>query len=103
VTLSEIVDAEGIDKVIVAGHDWGSFLAKRFYLFHPEHAVSIILLNVAYNPPGPPFDLEVLLQMTEKQLGRALFAYWQPSHRPRWPRDLAGARGESMDGIAGSR
>jgi soluble epoxide hydrolase/lipid-phosphate phosphatase len=25
--LSEIIDAESIDKVIVAGHDWESFLA----------------------------------------------------------------------------
>jgi soluble epoxide hydrolase / lipid-phosphate phosphatase len=29
--LSEIIDAEGTDKVIVAGHDGGSFLEQRFY------------------------------------------------------------------------
>ena len=49
-----------------------------FLSIPPERLASIILLNVAYNPPGPPFDLEALLEMTEKQLGRSLFAYWQP-------------------------
>lgn len=48
--LSKINDAEGVDKVIVAGHGWGSFPAQRFCLFR---VVSIILLNIAYNPPGP--------------------------------------------------
>jgi soluble epoxide hydrolase / lipid-phosphate phosphatase len=69
---SDVNDAEGVDKVVVVDHDWGSFLVQRFYL---ECVVSVILLNVAYNPPSSPFDLEVLPEMTEKQLCRALFAY----------------------------
>lgn len=85
--LYEILDAESIDKVVVIGHDWGSFLAARFYLFHQARVVGIVLLNVAYSPPtpnGPPFDLEAMLEMTEKNIGRPLFAYWQ--HAERWVR-----------------
>jgi soluble epoxide hydrolase/lipid-phosphate phosphatase len=91
--LSEIIDAEGIDRVIVIGHDWGSFLAQRFYLFHPAHVAGIILLNVAYNPPipnGPPFDLNAMLERAEKNIGRALFAYWQLFTAPDGPKILQG-------------
>jgi hypothetical protein len=67
--------------------------------FHPERVICIILLDIVYNPLGLPFDLEAMLEMTEKQLGRALFAL-ATVHCSRWPRELAGARGESVDGIA---
>jgi hypothetical protein len=53
-----------------------------------------------YNPLGLPLDPEAMLEMTEKQLGRALFAYRQPFTAPDGPEIFAGVRGESVGGIA---
>jgi hypothetical protein len=56
--------------------------------FHPERVICIILLDIVYNPLGLPFYHEAMLEMTEKQLGRALFAYWQPFTAPDGPENL---------------
>lgn len=104
--LCEILDAESIDKVIGIGHDRRSFLAARFYLFHPARVVGIVLLNVAYSPPthnGPPFDLGAMLEMTEKNIGRPLFTYWQLFTAPRWTGNIVGAVRQSVDGISPSK
>lgn len=73
----EIIDAEKFDKIIPVGHDWGSWMAQRLYVYRPERCVGIILLNVAYMPPSDtPFDLESTLNITEQAFGYPTFAYW---------------------------
>lgn len=75
--LYDIIDAEGFDKIIPAGHDWGSWIAQRLYIWRPERCKGLILLNVAYMPPhDEPFDLEASLDMTESAFGYPTFAYW---------------------------
>ena len=46
--LVDILEAEDIKDVIIIGHDWGSVLAQRFYLHHPELCSGVVLMNVAY-------------------------------------------------------
>ncbi|KAK4497292.1 hypothetical protein PRZ48_011742 [Zasmidium cellare] len=50
--LIELLDSLGIKEVIPVGHDWGSGLAQRIYHFFPERVVALVLLSVAYFPPG---------------------------------------------------
>lgn len=50
--LMEILDSLGIKQVIPVGHDWGSGLAQRVYHFFPERVAALVLLAVAYFPPG---------------------------------------------------
>jgi len=74
----EILQAEEVDKVVIIGHDWGSGLAQRFYLHHPEFVTGIVLLNVAYLPPGEnKFDLATVNNFTEQIFGYPQFAYWE--------------------------
>ena len=76
--LVDILDKEGLSKVISLGHDWGSALAGRLYNFHPDRCSGLVLLNVAYMvPSGEPFDLDKSLEATEKIFGRGLFWYWK--------------------------
>jgi soluble epoxide hydrolase/lipid-phosphate phosphatase len=35
------------------------------------------MLNVAYNPPGGPFDLEETLKLTKQVFGHGLYYYWR--------------------------
>jgi pimeloyl-ACP methyl ester carboxylesterase len=75
--LAQILDTENVDKVITTGHDWGSGVAQRFYLYHPERSIGMITLNVAYlnKPPGPT-NLDYIQPLVIKQLGYSNYWYW---------------------------
>ncbi|KAJ6063574.1 Alpha beta hydrolase fold protein [Penicillium canescens] len=75
--LVEILAAEGVQKIVVIGHDWGSMLAQRFWLFKPELCVGVGMLNVAYQPPMRPFDLAAMNAEFESKTGYPLYAYWE--------------------------
>ncbi|KAK6379621.1 hypothetical protein LTS17_005693 [Exophiala oligosperma] len=76
--MKEIIDQEGVEKVISTGHDWGSPLAQRLYNFHAERVEGLVLLNVAYNvPSAKPFSLDALIQITTKSFGYGTNWYWE--------------------------
>lgn len=77
--LCEILDAEGLDKVISLGHDWGSRLAAMFYNLHPERVSGVVLVNVAYAGAerGKKFDLDAIIRHTERTVGYGLLWYWK--------------------------
>jgi soluble epoxide hydrolase/lipid-phosphate phosphatase len=74
--IAEILDHEKIPNIVSVGHDWGSFMAQRMWLWHPDRVVGLILLNVAYSPPTQ-FDLDKVNQAMEKITGLPRLAYWQ--------------------------
>jgi soluble epoxide hydrolase / lipid-phosphate phosphatase len=69
----EILDAEGLDKVILVGHDWGSLLIGKVGLWHPERVLGSIFLVVADRPPAP-MDLDQFLVMIKKVMGYEAFS-----------------------------
>ncbi|KAI1341738.1 Alpha/Beta hydrolase protein [Xylariaceae sp. FL0016] len=74
--LIEILDAEGIDKVISVGHDWGSLLAQRLYNHHPDRVEGLVLINVGYMPPSADaIDINAANDQLEKIFGYPLLAY----------------------------
>ncbi|KAI1847506.1 hypothetical protein JX265_000756 [Neoarthrinium moseri] len=74
--LTEILDQEGVEKVISVGHDWGSTVAQRLYLFHPDRVAGVVLLNVPYLLPSPePFDIVATNDYLEKTLGFTFLGY----------------------------
>ncbi|KAJ9623204.1 hypothetical protein H2203_006141 [Taxawa tesnikishii (nom. ined.)] len=74
--IAEILAHEAVKRVTIIGHDWGSYLAQRVYLWHPELRIGLVMLNVANAPPLPaPFDLPAMLP---QQAGEeSFFAYWE--------------------------
>ncbi|KZL67247.1 epoxide hydrolase 2 [Colletotrichum tofieldiae] len=72
----EILDAEGISKVVSVGHDWGSLIAQRLYNFHPDRVCGLVMLNVSYMAPTGHFDLNKVNEATKKVFGRGVFEYW---------------------------
>ncbi|TPX10550.1 uncharacterized protein E0L32_008436 [Thyridium curvatum] len=73
----EILDAEGLDRVVSAGHDWGSALAQRLYHFHPARVAGLVTLNVPYLPPTGDFDLEAANAATRQAWGAGVYEYWR--------------------------
>ncbi|KAF7290891.1 Epoxide hydrolase hydrolase [Mycena chlorophos] len=51
--LAALLTALGVDRAVIIGHDWGSFTASRFALWHPERVITLILMSVAHTPPVP--------------------------------------------------
>ena len=76
--LVEILDAEGVDKVVSIGHDHGSGSAARFYNHAPDRTAGLILLNVGYQPPNKEeeFDLDAVNAYATKAFGYPIFEYW---------------------------
>ncbi|KAI0886925.1 alpha/beta-hydrolase [Annulohypoxylon maeteangense] len=72
----DILDAEGIGKVISVGHDFGSLVAQRLYNHHPERVEGLILLNVGYALPRDSLpNLQEINDYLTKVLGYPIIAY----------------------------
>lgn len=75
--LEDILNSENAKSTIVIGHDWGSVLAQRTYLYKRELFSAVVLLNAAYMvPSSQPFDLAAVNELTEKTLGYPQYSYW---------------------------
>ena len=85
--LAEILDAEGLEKVISLGHDWGSVLAQRMYNFHSERVIGLVTLNNVYTPPsGQPFHLKQMNAMMTRLIGYGPYWYWYLFTAPDGPK-----------------
>ncbi|EME40034.1 hypothetical protein DOTSEDRAFT_91337 [Dothistroma septosporum NZE10] len=76
--LIEILDHEGVRKIVSIGHDWGSVIAQRVYHFFPERVVGIALLSVWYFPPlkdDKPLNLQAVNDYYEKVDGYRRIEY----------------------------
>lgn len=55
--IAGLLDALGLDRVVIAGHDWGGYHIWQFALRYPERVAAVIGLNTPHGgPPGeqPP-------------------------------------------------
>lgn len=74
----DILDAEGIEKVISLGHDWGSRSAQMLFNLHPERVSGLALVNTGYTGiKHGPFDLDGMIAIMEKMLGNGIGWYWK--------------------------
>ncbi|KAL2803263.1 Alpha/Beta hydrolase protein [Aspergillus granulosus] len=74
--LTEILEHEGIEKIISIGHDWGSYMAQRMWLWFPERVAGLVMLNIPHTAPAP-FDLDAANSNLEKTTGLPRLAYWE--------------------------
>ncbi|KAM0187490.1 hypothetical protein ACHAPI_011125 [Fusarium lateritium] len=75
--LVEILENENVEFTVLIGHDWGSPLVQRMYLFHPHLFRGLVLPNTGHMVPSDtPFNLNQVNEYTEATLGYPQFAYW---------------------------
>ncbi|KAF9057886.1 epoxide hydrolase [Panaeolus papilionaceus] len=53
--LVALLDILLIKRAVVIGHDWGSYTAGRFALWHPDRILALVMLSVPYTPPSPVY------------------------------------------------
>jgi pimeloyl-ACP methyl ester carboxylesterase len=51
--IAGLLDALGLDRAVIVGHDWGGHHVWQFGLRHPERCLKLVGLNTPYGPPGP--------------------------------------------------
>ncbi|MCJ1245436.1 hypothetical protein MMC30_002640 [Trapelia coarctata] len=75
--IAEILDKEGLQKVVGVGHDWGSGLLSRLANYHTERFLAIITISVSYLEPGIVYDLDAFNVGTAQAFGYPTFGYWK--------------------------
>ncbi|KAI0076656.1 epoxide hydrolase [Panus rudis PR-1116 ss-1] len=74
--LVDILDAEGIQKAIAIGHDWGCITLSRLATAFPERFYAYAFFAFGYQPPAATRDYRALLAESKKAVGYELFGYW---------------------------
>ncbi len=59
--IAGLLDALGIEKAVVVGHDWGGYHVWQFGLRYPERTERLIGLNTPYGGPPAPVPTTQLL------------------------------------------
>jgi len=72
-----ILDKEGVDKVIVFGHDHGAPLAFSFVGWYPERTIALISFAAAYAPPGPGLNIDAFHELVKDYVPYHHFGYWK--------------------------
>ncbi|KAI9509095.1 Alpha/Beta hydrolase protein [Russula earlei] len=73
--LAAILDVVGVSKAIVIGHDWGSYIAGRFALWHPDRLVALGIFSVPFTPPVKQYrSLEAIVEKTPNYTYQLYFA-----------------------------
>jgi len=72
----DILDAEGIEKVIAIGHDWGIYPVSRLINYHPQRVAAYAFLGGGYSPPrAKGTDRNSQHEAIKKMFGYDAFAY----------------------------
>jgi len=84
--IAGILDAEGVEKVIGLGHDFGAPLVARFSQFYPDRVLGLVLGGAPYNPPSPTaLNVDAVLAAVAPILGYeniGYFKFFSADHAP---------------------
>ncbi|KAI0341821.1 alpha/beta-hydrolase [Trametopsis cervina] len=74
--LVEILDAEGVQRAIAIGHDWGSKVVSRLANHYPERFYAYAFFAVSFVPVTPPVDYDEMLVNEKAKYGSVLNGFW---------------------------
>jgi pimeloyl-ACP methyl ester carboxylesterase len=94
--VKEILDAEGVDKAVVIGHDWyvvtiilksclqadvqllrGSIVTSRFVVYYPDRVIALGLLALGWTASLAGLDYQKSMAMLRAATGNDVIGYWE--------------------------
>lgn len=79
-----LLDAEGIDKAVFVGHDWGGFVVWATAVLHPNRTAGVVGVCTPYNQMPP---LAMMRMMVGGEDERFYILWFQPPGQAEWKLD----------------
>ncbi len=95
-----VLDALKLDKAVLVGHDWGSFVVWSAAVMHPERVERVVSLNVPYRGRSVIFPPTKVLKEMGNRFAYVLFFQEPGRAETRFSSDLAAALRRVYDGAA---
>ncbi|KAI0824041.1 alpha/beta-hydrolase [Trametes gibbosa] len=74
----DLLDAEGLDKVVGLAHDWGAMILSRLANLHDERFLAYAWNAVGYLPPRPyPIEIDSFIERMKTLTGDPRYGYWK--------------------------
>ena len=70
--LAALLNALEIEQAVVVGHDWGSDLAWKFALLHPDRVSALVGISVPYVPRAPAEPTKLM----REHIGEDFYIVW---------------------------
>ena len=75
--LVAVLDAEGVQRVLLVGHDWGGVVVWQFARRYPHRLHGVASLCTMYRPTGALPPLSVILRVAPHWLYQLYFAFFR--------------------------
>jgi soluble epoxide hydrolase/lipid-phosphate phosphatase len=75
----ELLDCEGVDRVVATGHDFGTAILSTLYYYNPDRLLALAYLTLGYTAPGANLrlaEIEALNNQTNSLFGYPIFGYF---------------------------
>ncbi|KAF8984194.1 Alpha/Beta hydrolase protein [Cyathus striatus] len=72
----DILDKEGVQKVVSVSHDWGVIVGTRLVNYHADRVLASVFIAIGCFQPNPQWDWEKEIQHYNKTLGYDIYGYW---------------------------
>ncbi|KAJ7714143.1 alpha/beta-hydrolase [Mycena metata] len=73
--ITDLLDAEGLDRVVAIGHGWGCFPVARLVNYHPQRVSACGFIAMGYLPPtAPNADIITRSRQVSQLFGYDVFA-----------------------------
>lgn len=77
--VEELLNAAGVEKAILVGHDWGALVAWRFAMDYPERLEKLVIMNVPH-----PGQYRKGLTLPQQWLKSWYIGFFQIPWYPEW-------------------
>ncbi|RYN29000.1 hypothetical protein AA0114_g12405 [Alternaria tenuissima] len=75
----ELLDCEGVDRVVATGHDFGTAILSTLHYYNPDRLLALAYLTLGYTAPGANLrlaEIEALNNQTNSLFGYPVFGYF---------------------------
>ncbi|KAL1793838.1 hypothetical protein ACET3X_007259 [Alternaria dauci] len=96
--MNDLLECEGLGKVIGVGHDIGSAMLSRLQHYHPDRLSALVFLNLGYSAPGADLTrafVDATNDATQAAFGYPLLGYWYFNERD----DAAAIMDQHLDAL----